>query len=119
MDLMIVFVITCILFLCSVVALIQMRSCSETPTPTPTPTPGPHHHTHKKDCTSFMLAIAIMILSGILVIVVGYMIQNPGETPNKFLGSDTCEEPTCGDGPTVGSEHTYGVSAFDNAEYDI
>ena len=113
MDLMIIFIITCILFLCSVVALIQMRSCDETPTPTPGP-----HHTHKKNCTNFMLALAIMILSGILVILVGYMIQKP-DMPSKFLGSDTCEEATCSDGPTVGSEKMYGVSAFDDSEYDI
>jgi hypothetical protein len=60
-----------------------------------------------------------MILSGVLVIIVGYQIQNQGETPSQFLGADTCEEPTCSDGPTVGSENMYGVSAFDDTEYDI
>ena len=113
MDLMIIFIITCILFLCSVIALIQIRSYS-------TPSPQPEHdHTHKHDSTSFILALAIMILSGLLVIIVGYQIQNQGETPSKFLGTDTCEEPTCSDGPTVGSENMYGVSAFDDSEYDI
>ena len=121
MDLMIVFVITCILFLCSVVALIQIRSCSNsTSTPNPTPRPGSHHHDNcKKDDTSFMLAIAIMILSGILVILVGYMIQKPDDIPSQFLGSDMCEDTTCSDGPQVGSVNTYGVSAFDDSEYDI
>ena len=115
MDLMIVFVITCILFLCSIVAVIQIRSCEETPNPTHTPE---NHHTHK-NCTSFILALAVMILSGILVILVGYMIQKQVDTPSQFLGSDTCEEPTCSDGPSVGSGNMYGVSAFDDAEYDI
>ncbi len=115
MDLMIVFVITCILFLCSIVAVIQIRSCEETPTTTPD---NGHHHTNK-NYTSFILALAVMILSGILVILVGYMIQNKVDTPSQFLGSDTCEEQTCSDGPTIGSENMYGVSAFDDTEYDI
>ena len=118
MDLMIIFIITCILFLCSVIALIQIRSCSNS-TCTSIPTTESHQHTHEKDCTRFMLALAIMILSGILVILVGYMIQKPDETPSQFLGTDTCEEMTCSDGPTVGSEKMYGVSAFDDSEYDI
>jgi len=112
MDLMIIFVITCILFLCSIIALIQIRSCSISTT-------SDHDHTHKHDSTRFMLALAIMILSGILVILVGYMIQKPVDTPSQFLGTETCEEPTCSDGPTVGSENMYGVSAFDDSEYDI
>jgi hypothetical protein len=112
MDLMIVFIITCILFICSAVALIQIRSCSIS-------TPHPPGHEHQHDCTRFMLAVAIMILSGILVIVVGYMIQKPVDTPSQFLGTDTCEEPTCSDGPTLGSENMYGVSAFEDSEYDI
>lgn len=62
-----------------------------------------------------------MILSGLLVILVGYMIQTqPAETPSQFLGADTCDS-TCGDGPVVGSgpDSTYGMSAFDDDEYDI
>jgi heme/copper-type cytochrome/quinol oxidase subunit 2 len=114
MDLMIIFIITCILFLCSVIALIQIRSCSPTQ-----PTHQEHDHTHRHDRISFILALVIMILSGLLVITVGYMILNPEGTPSQFLGADTCDEPTCSDGPTVGSENMYGVSAFDDSEYDI
>ena len=112
MNLMIIFVITCILFLCSVISLIQMRSCSISD-----PTPTPHHPSNKKEGCLF-LSIAIMILSGVLVILIGYMIQTKQvEIPSQFMGSDTCEEPTCGDGPVLGS--MYGISAFDDTEYDI
>jgi hypothetical protein len=111
---MIIFIMTCILFLCSVIALIQLRSCSTT-----RPTHHEHDHTHRHDSTHFILALVIMIVSGLLVITVGYMVLNPTGTPSQFLGTETCDEPTCNDGPTVGSEHMYGVSDYDESEYDI
>ena len=118
------FLLLCTIFVLSVFTVLQLRSNSASPPPTPTPTPNPTPTPTPStpSNTALILAIILMILSGVAVLLIWYIIVNQQTINNQYLGtevSDTCDETTCSEGPQLGSMDMTGVSIFDDSEYDV